>query len=87
MFELLEHELRMPDTRVIENKQGLLTHKPLRHTLNLSRANTVAGESLRTRTGTEIGARLYTFREGDCSIIENKHSNRDWRLTYLQGEC
>jgi len=45
-----------PRSRVIENKQGLLTQEPRRLTMHLSRANTLAGGSLRTSTRRKIGA-------------------------------
>ena len=47
-----------PVRRVVENKQGLLTQGTGRLPINLSRANTLAGGSLRTSTRPELGARL-----------------------------
>ena len=69
-----------PCRRVIENKKGLLTQGTRRYTINLSRANTLAGGSLRTSTRIQIGARL-TFR------VNANTDARTWYINSTSVKC
>jgi hypothetical protein len=48
-----------------------LTQEPCRLTINLSRANTLAGGSLGTSTRTEIGRAHTSYHQGECSLTDD----------------